>query len=103
MIINAFARFVFILTKYPKVSDLLQGSPQIAARLEAASVGVNVNVAHRLLDPDAETQGAPREGVEDVYKVSIVWGEASVGVLALKVWTSWIQTCRQRQGASRIN
>lgn len=45
-----------ILTKYPKVSNLLQGPPEVAAGLEAASVGVNVYVANGLLDPDAETQ-----------------------------------------------
>lgn len=100
---NVFALVVVILTKYPEVSDLLQSPPEIAAWLEAASIGVNVYVAHRLLDPNAETQGAPRESVEDVYKVSVVRGEAPVGVLALKVRTSWVQTCKRGQGASTIN
>lgn len=51
-------------------------------------------MADRLLDPDAETQGAAGEGVEDVHKVSVVGGEAPVGVHPLKVRTSWVQTCR---------
>lgn len=83
-----------ILTKYPKVSDLLQSAPEVAAWLEAASVGVNVDMADRLLDPDAETQGAPCEGVEHVHEVSIVRREASVCVHPLKVWASRVQTYR---------
>ena len=42
-----------ILTKQSIVSDLLQGAVQVAARLEASAVGVDVHVAHRLLDADA--------------------------------------------------
>lgn len=60
-------------------------------------------MADGLLDPDAETQRAPRESVEDVHKVSVVWGETPVGVHPLKVRTSWVQTCRQRQGAVTID
>lgn len=86
------------LTKYPKVSDLIQGPSQVAAGLEAASVGVDVHVAHRLLDSDAEAQRAPGEGVQHVHKVSIVGGEAPVGMHPLKVGTGWIQTCRRRRG-----
>lgn len=43
-----------VLTKYSKVSDLLQSPPEVAAWLEAASIGVNIYMADRLLDPDAE-------------------------------------------------
>lgn len=43
-----------VLTKYSKVSDFLQGSPEVAAWLEVASIGVNIYMANRLLDPDAE-------------------------------------------------
>jgi len=81
-----------ILTKQSIVGDLLQGAPEVAARLEAPSVGVDVHVAHRLLDADAETQGAPGEGVQHVHKVGVVRGEAAVGVLPLKVWAGWIET-----------
>lgn len=101
VITNDFVATVVILTKYPKVGNLLQGPPEIAAWLEAASIGINVYVAHRLLDPNAETQGTPREGVEDIYKMSIVWREAPVGMFALKVWSSWIQSYRQRKGVSK--
>lgn len=92
-----------LLTKYPIVSNLLQGPSEVAAWLEAASVGVNVHMANRLLNPDAETQGAPCEGVEDVHKVSIIRGETSVGVHPLKVRTGRVQTCRQRQGVNEPN
>lgn len=86
---------MIFLTKYPKVGNLFQGSPEVAAWLEAASVGVNVYMSNRLLDPDAETKGAPCESVEDVHKVGVIRGEAPVGVFPLKVRTSWVQTCRQ--------
>lgn len=92
------ATLQFILTEYPKISDLLQGPPEVAARLEAASIRVNVNMANRLLDPDAEAQGPPREGVEDVHEVSVIRRETPMGVHPLKVRTSWVQTCRWRRG-----
>lgn len=59
-------------------------------------------MSDRLLDPDTESQGASCESVQDVDKVSVVWREAPVGVLALKVRTSWVQTCRHRQTVVRI-
>lgn len=83
-----------MLTKYPKVSDLLQSAPEVAAWLVAASVGVDVDMTDRLLDPDAETQGPPCEGVEHVHEVSIVRREAPVCVRPLKVWASRVQTYR---------
>ena len=92
-----------VLTEHPKVSDLLKGAPEVAARLEAATVWVNVHVADRLLDADAEAQAAPCEGVEDVHEVSIIWGQAPVGVLPLKVRTSWVQTCRHRINQSPVS
>lgn len=85
-----------ILTKYPKVSDVLQSAPEVAAWLEAASVGVNVHMTDRLLDPDAEPQEVPCEGVEHVHEVSIVRREASVCVHPLKVRASWVQTYRSQ-------
>lgn len=51
-------------------------------------------MTNRLLDTNAESQGAACEGMEDVHKVSIIRGEAFVFMFALKVWTSWVQTCR---------
>lgn len=53
-------------------------------------------MADGLLDPDAETQGAPREGVQDVHKVGVVGGEAPMGVHPLKVGAGRVQTCRWR-------
>lgn len=50
-------------------------------------------MADGLLDPDAETQGASREGVEDVHKASVVGRQAPVSVHPLKVRASRVQTC----------
>lgn len=85
-----------ILTKNPIVSDFFQGTSEVATRLEASSVGVNVHMPDRLLDPNAESQRASCESVKHVNEVSVVRREASVGVLALEVRTSWVQTCTPR-------
>lgn len=53
-------------------------------------------MANGLLDPDAEAQRAPREGVQDVHKVGVVGGEAPVGVHPLEVGTGRVQTCGRR-------
>lgn len=81
------------LTEKAEVGNLLQRPPQVAARLEAAPIGIDVHVADGLLDPDAEAQRAPREGVQDVHKMRVVGGEAPVGVHPLKVRTGRVQTC----------
>lgn len=78
------------LTKYAKVCDLLQGSSKVAARLEAASIGINIYMANRLLDANAQTQRASSESVKDIYKVSVVWRQASVSMFTLKVRTGWV-------------
>jgi hypothetical protein len=69
---------------------------QIAAWLETASIGVYVHMTHRLLDADAESQRAPCEGVKNVHKVSIIWGQAVVSMLSLKVWPGWVETCKEK-------
>ena len=51
----------------------------------------------RLLNPDAEAKRAPREGVKDVHKVSVVRGETPVSVHPLEVRTSWVQTCSKTE------
>lgn len=60
-------------------------------------------MSDRLLDSDAETQRAACEGVKDIHEVSVIWGEAPVGVLALEVGTSGIQTFRQRRGGPTLH
>ncbi|MEQ2218231.1 hypothetical protein XENOCAPTIV_000337, partial [Xenoophorus captivus] len=75
----------------------------VAARLEAASIGVNIQMADGLLYPDAETQGTPSESVEDVNEVGIIWREAPVGMFAFKVRSSWIQAFRKRRDASAMH
>lgn len=47
-----------------------------------------------LSDPDAETQGASREGVEDVHKASVVGRQPPVSLPPLEVRASRVQTCR---------
>lgn len=77
--------------------DSLQRDPQqcvldVAARLESATVGVNVNVAHRFLDADAAARGAPGVGVQDIHKLGIVSGQSVLDVCVFKAGTCWIQT-----------
>lgn len=60
-------------------------------------------MADGLLDSNAETQRAACEGVKDIHEVSIIWGEAPVGVFALEVGTSGIQTFRQRRGGPTLH
>lgn len=77
--------------------DTLQRDPQqrvldVAARLESAPVGVNVNVAHGSLDADAAARRAPGVGVQDVHKLGIVSGQSVLDVCVFKVGTCWIQT-----------
>ena len=53
-------------------------------------------MTHRLLDADAEAQRAPCEGVKNVHKVSIIWEQAVVSMLSLKVWPGWVKTCKEK-------
>lgn len=77
--------------------DAFQGDPQqcvldVAARLEGASVGVNVNVAHGSLDADAAVWGASGVGVQDVHKLGVIPGQGALVVGVLEGGTSRIQT-----------
>ncbi len=64
----------------------------VAAWLESATVGVNVNVAHGSLDADAAIRGSPGVGVQYVHKLSIVFGQGVLVVCMLEGGTSRIQT-----------
>lgn len=79
-----------VFTKYSITGNFLQSSSQVAARLEASSIGVYIHMADRLLDTDTETQGTSGECVEDIYKMGIIWGQPSVGVGSFEVWSSWV-------------
>lgn len=74
------------------MSDPHQSVLDVAAWLESASVGVNVDVAHSPLDADAAVRGASGVGVQDVHKLGIVWGEGAGGVCVLEGGTSRVQT-----------
>ncbi|KAG7230798.1 hypothetical protein INR49_019612 [Caranx melampygus] len=54
------------------------------SRLEGASVGVNVNVAHRPLDADAAVRRAPGVGVQDIHKLGIISGQGVLVICMLK-------------------
>lgn len=54
-----------------------QHVPQPAAWLHVSSVGIDIDVANGLLDPDADAESLSRVGVEDVDKVGIVRGQPS--------------------------
>lgn len=77
--------------------DAFQCDPQqcvldVAAWLESASIGVNVDVAHGSLDADAAVRGAPGVGVQDVHKLGVASGQGALVVCVLKGGTSRIQT-----------
>ena len=77
-----------------------QGILEVAAWLEGASVGVNVNVAHRPLDANAAVGGAPGVGVQDVHKLGIISGKGALVICMLKGGTSRIQTLVEKDGES---
>lgn len=77
--------------------DAFQRDPQqcvldVAAWLESASVGVDVDVAHGSLDANAAVRGAPGVGVQHVHKLGVVFGQGVLVVCVLEGGTSRIQT-----------
>jgi len=58
--------------KLTAIGNGSQDIAQSAARLEVPSIGIDINMAHRHLDPNADTQCFPRVGVKDVHKGSII-------------------------------
>lgn len=79
-----------------------QGILDVAARLEGASIGVNVDVAHRPLDADAAVWGAPGVGVQDVHELGVISGQSALVICMLEGGTSRIQTLGWRKGEWRI-
>lgn len=69
-----------------------QGVLDVAAWLEGASIGVDVNVAHWPLDADAAVWGTPGVSVQDVHKLGIISGQGVLIVCMLKSGASRIQT-----------
>ncbi len=54
-------------------------------------------MAHSSLDADASIRGAPGVGVQDVHKLSIVFGQGVLVVCMLEGWTSGIQTWKKQR------
>ena len=77
----------------PPLGDSNQRVLDVAARLEGASVGVNIDVSHGPLDADAAVRGAPGVGVQDVHELGIVPGQGALVVSVLEGGTGRIQTC----------
>lgn len=69
----------------------------VAARLESASVGVDVDVAHRSLDADAAVRGAPGVGVQHVHKLGVFFGQSVLVVCVLEGGAGRIQTWRKKK------
>lgn len=78
-----------------KALDPFQCDPQqsilnVAAWLESASIGVNVDVADWSLDADAAVWGAPSVGVQDVHKLGVTSGQGALVICVLEGGTSRI-------------
>lgn len=67
-----------------------QGVLDVAAWLESAPIGVDVDVTNRPLDADAAVRRASGVGVQDVHKLGIIPGQGVLVVRMLKSGTSWI-------------
>lgn len=64
----------------------------VTARLESASIGVNIDVTHGSLNADAAVRGASGVGVQDINKLGVISGQGVLVVCMLKGGTSRIQT-----------
>lgn len=80
------------LTVQAVCSDHPHGVLQAAARLEGASIGVDVHMTHGSLDADAEVRAASGICVQDVDEFCIVRGEPVWPVGVLKGRTGRVKT-----------
>lgn len=71
--------------------DSQQRVLDVTARLERATVGVNIDVSNRSLDADAAVWGSSGVGVQDVYKLGVVRRESVLVVCVFKGGTCGIQ------------
>lgn len=76
-------------------SDSQQCVLDVTARLECATVGIDVNVAHGLLDADAAARRTSGVGVQDVHKLGIVSRQSVLNVGVFKAGTCRIKTYRE--------
>lgn len=84
-------------TVYAVGGDELHGVLNVAARLEGATVGVNVHVTHGSLDADAEVRRASGVCVQDVHKGGIVRWQTPRTVCILKAGARRVQTWKNRR------
>lgn len=68
-----------------------QDITQSTAGLEVPSIGVDINMAHRHLDPNADTQCFSRIGMKDIHKGSIIRGKTPARVHSFKHGASRVQ------------
>lgn len=78
-------------------SDSQQCVLDVAARLESAAVGIDVDVAHGLLDADAAARGASGVGVQDVDKLGVISRQSVLNVSVFEAGTCRIKTYRERE------
>jgi len=78
-----------------------EGVLDVAARLEGASVGVDVHVAHGPLDADAAVRQAARVGVQDVHELGVTRGQDVLVVGVLEGGPGGVQPCGARGTKTR--
>ena len=81
--------------------DAHQGVLDVAAGLEGASVGEDVDVAHGPLDADAAVRRAPGVGVQHVHELGVLLGQDVLVGGVLEGGPSRVQSCRGRKTMRR--
>jgi len=64
---------VLVLTSDSVLCNVAIHVHDVTARLKGASIGIKVEVSHRLLDANTETHVLLSECMNCVYKVCIIW------------------------------
>lgn len=71
---NPASRFVLlVLTSNSVLCDVVIHMHDVTARLKGASIGIKVEMSHRLLDANTETHVLFSECMNCVYEVCIIW------------------------------
>lgn len=83
-------------------SSHCQHVTQSTAGLHFTTIGVDVNVADGLLDPNADAQGFPRVRVQNIHKVSVIRRESILLLHALKHRSCWIETYQKNKRKRRL-
>lgn len=83
-------------------SSRCQHVTQSTAGLHFTAVGIDVNVADGLLDPNADAQCFSRVCVQNIHKVSVIRRESILLVHALKHRSCWIETYQVKQEEASV-